>query len=472
MTDAPVTLAVVGHTNAGKTSLLRTLTRRSDFGEVSSRPGTTRHVESVDLKADGATAVRLFDTPGLEDATALLDHLKALPGQTPVDRVHAFLAGPEARGVFEQEAKVLRRLLDVDAALYVIDCREPVLPKYRSEIEILASCARPVMPVLNFVRDAGSREAQWQSTLRSYGLHAQVRFDAVAPFAGSEAHLYEDLGTLLHGRRTQLKAVVAWLERERTSRRVASARRIAELLVESASMRASITQEVFDDPAQRATSVAGFRADALKQARACVDDLLAIHSFRRDEADDAVLPFLDGRWEDDLFGPGALHRVGKQVGAGAAMGASIGMAADIAFGGLSLGAATAVGAAIGGIASQGFGPIGRKLINKARGLVGLTLEDELLLALASQMVQLAAALEQRGHAASAVATRARAQLSAPVPEEATARIAAAVEAVQPARRHVGWGSASWMIPSAEIWREQVVDASSLALEDAVRLLAR
>ena len=49
MTEA-LTIAVVGHTNAGKTSLLRTLTRRVDFGQVSARPGTTRQAEAVALR--------------------------------------------------------------------------------------------------------------------------------------------------------------------------------------------------------------------------------------------------------------------------------------------------------------------------------------------------------------------------------------------------------------------------------------
>ena len=43
MTDTrkqPLKLAVVGHTNVGKTSLLRTLTRDVGFGEVSHRPST------------------------------------------------------------------------------------------------------------------------------------------------------------------------------------------------------------------------------------------------------------------------------------------------------------------------------------------------------------------------------------------------------------------------------------------------
>ncbi|WP_171019951.1 GTPase domain-containing protein [Hydrogenophaga sp. 2FB] len=134
----PIDIAVVGHTNAGKTSLLRTLTRQVHFGQVSDRPGTTRHVEAIDLEIGGQTLLRYFDTPGLEDSVALQYHLKQMPeALTPPERVRALLDGPEARGVFEQEAKVLRQMLASSAAIYVIDCREPVLPKYRSEIEVL-----------------------------------------------------------------------------------------------------------------------------------------------------------------------------------------------------------------------------------------------------------------------------------------------------------------------------------------------
>ena len=135
--SAPLRIAVVGHTNVGKTSLLRTLTRRVDFGEVSSRPGTTRHVEAVALRVEGRDAVRFLDTPGLEDAVALLAHVGTLAGDTRIARIRSFLAGPEARGSFEQEAKVLRALEgEADAAFVVIDTREPVLPKYLSLIHI------------------------------------------------------------------------------------------------------------------------------------------------------------------------------------------------------------------------------------------------------------------------------------------------------------------------------------------------
>ena len=94
-----ISLAVVGHTNVGKTSLLRTLTRRADFGEVADRPGTTRHVEAINLKVDGRTALRFIDTPGLEDATALLEHLQQMDASlTRGERVRAFLRGALAQG--------------------------------------------------------------------------------------------------------------------------------------------------------------------------------------------------------------------------------------------------------------------------------------------------------------------------------------------------------------------------------------
>jgi predicted GTPase len=162
----PLKLAVVGHTNVGKTSLLRTLTRDVDFGEVSHHPSTTRHVEGARLSVDGQALLELYDTPGLEDAIALLDYLERLdrPGERldGPTRISRFLEGSEARQRFEQEAKVLRQLLASDAGLYVIDAREPVLAKYRDELAVLASCGKPLLPVFNFVHSAEQREPEWR----------------------------------------------------------------------------------------------------------------------------------------------------------------------------------------------------------------------------------------------------------------------------------------------------------------------
>src|SRR5690606_39632707 len=70
-------------------------------------------------------------------------------------RRHTRFSRDWSSDVCSSDLKVLRQLLQADAAIVVIDCREPVLPKYRSEIEVLTGCARPIMPVLNFVRAEG-----------------------------------------------------------------------------------------------------------------------------------------------------------------------------------------------------------------------------------------------------------------------------------------------------------------------------
>ncbi|MBT9490944.1 MAG: GTPase/DUF3482 domain-containing protein [Paucibacter sp.] len=396
----PITLALVGHTNAGKTSLLRTLTRRADFGAVSNRPGTTRHVEALALRIDGRDALRFLDTPGLEDAPALLDYIQQMDaGLSREQRLQAFLRGPAAQAEFEQEAKVLRCLLDADAALLVIDARESPLPKFASEIEVLMLCARPLMPVLNFVTHAESQEPAWRRLLADHGLHALVRFDAVAPFVGAEQHLYADLGTLLPERRAALLAVGEHLQREAQSRRTASLRLIADLVLNLAALRVPIRKASLADPAQRAAHIQAFQAQVAERSRLGVDQLLGLHGFAVGSAEAAELSGLSGRWASELFNPELLKAAGKRLGAGAAIGAALGLGLDVALAGLSLGAAASVGAALGGVASQGFGAMGRSLSNKLRGVAELSLEDPVLLLLVAQQLSLLRALERRGHAA-------------------------------------------------------------------------
>lgn len=459
MADA-IEVAVVGHTNAGKTSLLRTLTRRAAFGEVSAQPGTTRHVEVADLKMNGESAVRFFDTPGLEDAVTLLDLMKGLDEcPTPPDRIRAFLRGPEARGAFEQEAKVLRKMLEVDAGMYVIDSREAILPKFRAEIEILTWCARPVMPVLNFVRDAHSRKDEWLATLAAYNMHACVQFDAVAPFVGSEQLLYQDMATLMRERRADLARIVEHLGLQRRERQAAARRVVADLLVSLAALRQPISPEDFADAHKRERFLGDFRASVLHAARAAVEDLLTIYGFRPDDADVAMLPWLDGRWEDDLFDPETLRDASRTLGTGAALGAAIGAAADIALAGLSLGTATAVGAAIGGLASQGWGQFGRRLANKVRGVQELTLENEVLYILAAHLVDLLAALELRGHADEGKVNAG--------PAKTTAELKPVLAVLQPMRGHPDWALVQRRGARPDSRRMRSVEAISERLKPVV-----
>ncbi len=456
----PIRIAVVGHTNAGKTSLLRTLTRRVDFGEVSDRPGTTRHAEAIDLKINGAPAVRFTDTPGLEDSVALLEFLSRLPGESRPERVRAFLTGPESRETFEQEAKVLRTLLEqADAAMLVIDTREPVLPKFRAEIEILTWCAKPVMPVLNFVQASNSRRDEWRQVLLESNLHAQAEFDAVAPFIGAEHQLYGDLATLLHTKRQQLADVVAYLALEAADRRRAACRVAASGLVDVAAMRRQISAEDFAAELRRTEFVRALHDDVGAHAHRTVDELLEVFAFRRGDAEVARLPQMAARWEDDLFNPEILREVGKRLGLGAMIGAGVGAVADVALAGLSLGAATTLGATIGGAISGGWKPLWRKLQNRLSGVQELTVEDAVLLLLSDHLLQLIGALEQRGHAAMD-----KLRLTPGRTGDPSGGLRAVVRALEPARAHPEWERGKLARHRHDDDRQQTVDEATRHFE--------
>lgn len=394
----PLKLAVVGHTNVGKTSLLRTLTRDVGFGEVSHRPSTTRHVEGARLMVDGQALLELYDTPGLEDAIALLDYLERLdrPGERldgPA-RLARFLDGAEARQRFEQEAKVLRQLLASDAGLYVIDAREPVLSKYRDELAILSMCGRPLLPVLNFVAADRHREQDWREALARLGLHALVRFDSVAPPIDGEQRLYETLSLLLEGARPRLQSLVDDQQRQRLARQHSGLRLIAELLIDCAACRRSVAS----DPARETQAIENLHSAIRQREQRCVEALLQLYAFRRDDAQATDLPLLNGRWGDDLFNPETLRQLGIRVGGGMAAGAATGAGIDLLVGGLTLGAATALGALIGGTA-QTWRNYGDRLKGKFKGQRELTVDSAVLSLLAVRQQWLLQALDRRGHAA-------------------------------------------------------------------------
>lgn len=396
----PLRVAVVGHTNTGKTSLLRTLARDAAFGEVADSPSTTRHVEAAALLVDGQAVLELYDTPGLEDAVALRDYLERLdePG-TRTDglaRIERFLGTREASLRFEQEAKVLRQVLASHAALYVIDVRDPVLDKHRDELALLADCARPVLPVLNFVAAPQTRIPAWREALSRLGLHAVVGFDTVAPPEDGDEQLFGKLATLLDAQAPRLQALVQDRARHRDQRREAAGRIVAEMLVDVAALR------VVSPPDVEATQTneARLRDAVRSRERRCVDALLALYGFRASDMADTELPDWQARLDHDLFSPEALTDMGLEVGKGVAAGAAAGAAVDLATGGLSLGTGTLVGAAVGGL-WQTAERFGGRLLGQWRGMRELTVEDAILRLLALRQQWLTQALARRGHAAQA-----------------------------------------------------------------------
>lgn len=414
MPEDLIKIALVGHTNTGKTSLLRTLTRDTGFGEVADSPGTTRHVEGARLRLEGRAVLEWFDTPGMEDSISLLEYLERLdrPGERldgPA-RIRRFLETPEAHGRYEQEARVLAKMLDCDAALYVIDARDPVLGKHRDELAILAACGRPLLPVLNFVNAPAHRADEWRGAMARLGLHAVVEFDTVAPPLDGEQQLYAKLGVLLD-------------------------RHAAALTAASNRLREQVRQ----------------------REQACVDALLALYNFRRSDFADDALPLQGERWGMDLFHPQALKDMGVQVSMGAAAGAMAGAAVDLFSAGLSLGTGMLIGAAAGGL-WQGVEKLGKRMAGKLRGWREISVDDAVLRLLALRQRQLIEALERRGHAA-------REPLKLDRPDDEAWRNGPLPEALKEARSRPEWSALGERYEDSDR-RKRIVGELAKTLADA------
>ncbi len=391
-------VAVVGHTNTGKTSLLRTLTKDVDFGDVSNRPSTTRHVEGTALLVDGKPLIELYDTPGLEDSMGLLEHLETLRDRRDTDWIliiKHFLESAAARDAFEQEAKVLRQVLASDVALYVIDARERMLAKYRDELSILSYCARPVVPVLNFVVSSDAKTVQWREHLARLNLHAVVEFDTVVLSEQGEQRLFEKMQTLLDPFHATLAAVIADRAKQRANLIRASADLVADLLIDVAAYVVVVPVEL--PKTAREEAIKTIQQAVRTREQQCVTALLALYRFRKEDYAADALPITDGQWGLDLFNPEALKHFGIRTGSAAAAGGAAGLAIDAMTGGLSLGTATLLGAAIGAIWS-GSQTHGKRIADRMRGFTELRVHEATVRLLAARQSALVRALLQRGHA--------------------------------------------------------------------------
>ncbi len=399
MTDQPtLQIAVVGHTNVGKTSLLRTLIRDVNFGEVEDMPGTTRQVQGAHIMLGTQTALLLFDTPGIEDSIGLLDYLEQLSSHSQrldgPDRIRLFLESPEASTLYEQEARVLHKLLSCHAGLYVVDVREPVLAKHRDELAILSSCARPLLPILNFVASDTARTQEWRDALARVGLHSSLAFDSMSPPLDGEEKLYQTLSLLLSPYQHTLFELQHQASRQREARHASSINLIASMLLDVAALRIRTSIET-DTLAKK---IALQQSRVREREQACVNALLSLFQFRRDDYLSSPLPLNEGRWELDLFSPQALQHFGVHVSMGIAAGAAAGATVDVLSAGLSLGTGMAIGAIAGG-AWKAIDRWGDRVLGKMRGFRELTVDQSILQIMALRQIQLLNRLEHRGHAA-------------------------------------------------------------------------
>jgi len=394
-TGEPLKLAVVGHTNTGKTSILRTLLRDVYFGEVKNEAATTRHVERAQLtdSQTGEVLVTLYDTPGLEDASGLMDWLEdnTASRRDGIERLQQFLAADIATGAqgaedYSQEAKVIRQLLTSDMAVYVVDAREPVLGKYKDELAILSWAAIPVMPVFNFTDSQETNIDEWQTMLARRNLHISTRFDSVAFEFEDEMRLWQNLATMLtHSEMLEQlvqRRTEDWAQLQDDAKII-----IADFLLNVAAFVREISED--DDP----MPVLQDMQEAVRQTeRTMQHQLLNLYKFYDNAV--ASTPLQLQAYQQDPFDPELLKNYGIRTTSGAAAGALLGLGIDAAALGTTLGLGAALGAIGGGLLSNTS-----SIADKITGVKRLYIDPATLTLLATRATDLLTAVRHRGHAA-------------------------------------------------------------------------
>ena len=405
MTESnPLRIAVVGHANTGKTSLLQTLLRRRDFGLVSPRGGTTRAVEAGSIEDDRGEIAVVLDTPGLEDSHHLRDVIedgrqdRHEDPRTVLDR---FLETPTAHDDDELglEAASIRAAMDADVLLYAIDARETPQPRHLDELTVLAATARPLIPVLNFVARPDADAAGWRDACARNGLHATVAFDAVVYDDDGERRLLQAIRALAPD---HVEDIDRWLELRRAQRETAISAALdaaADLLVDAAA--ATVVTEKGEDEPQRREAFDAAVAELLESSRRREGEartaIAACFGFTGEEATATTLEIAEALGGVDFASPASLERAGWwAAGTGAGLVAA-GAMVDLATGGISLGGFTALGAA--GAAIGAAGASGRKILRRLQGRQEVRLGDPAIQLLAIRAVATIRAFLARGHAA-------------------------------------------------------------------------
>ena len=477
MSSSPLRLAVVGPANTGKTSLLQTLLRRREFGEVDASPGTTRAVEAGEVADDDGVIAVLLDTPGIEDSELLhagIESVRIDHSEDPRTLLDRFLASPAAADGEDlgQEAASIRAALDAHVLLYVIDARDKPMPRHGVELAVLAATARPLVPVLNYTAHPDAHPDRWRSVCGRRGMHTTLELDAVVYDDAGEQRLLDSVQGL-----DTVKAFVPDLDaaierwralRQRERRRaVILATGIAAEFLVTAAAAVMMTEPRKRNETEREAAVKKATAQFLDALRELEKDtrirIAAAFGFQGNAA--SVVEF---DVERALGGVGFLSRanllqyvnMAAAVTAGAAAGAGAGAMADISVGGLSMGTGAVVGGAAGAVLTSG-----RKALRRLRGQEELRLRDDAVEHLAARAVATVRAMLARGHAA-----------VEPVPIEAAVKESLASDASpawraswRTARGKAAWSDLSRPPPKgvAGLARAETVKKVAAALEDGL-----
>lgn len=196
MRHKPYRLLIAGHVNAGKTTLIRTLSGRSGWGQVHDLPSTFSVGEEIALQAEDKSGVVLIDGPGMQDPCAAWSLMEALDADEPGSGVHRLLLHRQAPERHSAEVAALRAAQRADLVVWLIDARRHPAPKHRAGWALVRATERPVVVVFTRVREV---PAVWRAALTAWGQVEWIRLDAERPGTDGVAGWFEGLAGCVEG---------------------------------------------------------------------------------------------------------------------------------------------------------------------------------------------------------------------------------------------------------------------------------
>ena len=191
--NSPITFAVVGHPNKGKSSVVAALTRQDQIA-ISEISGTTTEAQAFSLNLNGETLYTLVDTPGFQRPRQMLEHVTQ-NAPTAAERkvaIESFIQtnkeGAATNGRFKDEIELLEPILDGANIIYVVDGSVPYTPEYEAEMTLLQWTGAARMALINPIRGTQYTE-QWQAALGQY-------FSVVHVFNPMQSSLEQHLAIL------------------------------------------------------------------------------------------------------------------------------------------------------------------------------------------------------------------------------------------------------------------------------------
>lgn len=370
-----INLSLISHTNAGKTTLTRTLLGR-DVGEVRDEAHVTDLATGYVLVQAGDDTLMLWDTPGFGDTARLLSRLK-MAGNPIGWLVSQVWDRWRERPLWSSQQAVKNARDEADVILYLVNAAEdPAAAGYvEQEMAVLAWIGKPIVVLLNQMgppqENAAADIARWNAIGAPGQVRATLPLDAFARCWVQEGALLEMLAPLLPPEKQPAMAVLTARWRSLNLTRFdASIDVLAADLARAASDREPVDEARWqaklagmvsgrrqaDAAADKAMAALASRlAEATTQS---TDKLIALHGL----AGQATKRVLE-RVGDDYAHAGKTPEGAAAIFGGLVSGAAGGLAADVAAGGLTLGGGMIVGAVLGALGAAGVA----KGVNLARG---------------------------------------------------------------------------------------------------------